>query len=69
MKTVWIVLGSVALAVVLIAAGLWIGSAWAQGGSGGNRIGYGPMGSGMIVAILGDNKKLRLKKVSYAMQD
>ncbi len=48
MKTVWIVLGSVALAVVLIVAGLWIGSAWAQGGSGGNRIGYGPMGSGMM---------------------
>jgi len=48
MKTVWIVLGSVALAVVLIAAGLWIGSAWAQGGSGGNRIGYGPMGPGMM---------------------
>ena len=48
MKTVWIVLGSVALAVVLIAAGLWIGSAWAQGGPGGNRIGYGPMGSGMM---------------------
>jgi len=47
-KTVWIVLGVVALAVVVIAAGLWIGSAWAQGGVGGNRIGYGQTGPGMM---------------------
>ena len=48
MKTVWIVLGIVALAVVLIVAGLWIGAAWARGGVGGNRIGYGPTGPGMM---------------------
>ena len=48
MKTILIVLGTVALAVVLIAAGLWIGAAWAQGRAGSNRIGYGPVGPGMM---------------------
>jgi hypothetical protein len=47
-KTVSIVLGSVALAVVLIVAGLWIGSAWAQGGLERNTTGYCPTGSGMM---------------------
>ncbi len=48
MKTVWIVLGTVALAAVLIIAGLWIGAAWARGGLGSDRVGYGPVGPGMM---------------------
>jgi hypothetical protein len=47
-KTVLIVLGTVALAAVLVVAGLWIGAAWAQGGPGNDRIGYGPTGPGMM---------------------
>ena len=48
MKTVWIVLGIVALAVVLVVAGLWIGASWVRGGLGSDWAGYGPMGRGMM---------------------
>jgi hypothetical protein len=48
MKTVVIVLGSVALAVVLVAAGLWVGTAWAQGRWDSDVAGYGPMGRTMM---------------------
>jgi hypothetical protein len=41
MKTFAIVLGTIALAVVLVIAGVWLGVAWTQG-----RWGYGMMGSG-----------------------
>jgi hypothetical protein len=48
MKALMIVLGSVALAVVLVAGGLWAGTAWAQGRWNSDAAGYGPMGSGMM---------------------
>jgi hypothetical protein len=41
MKTFAIVLGTIALAVVLVIVGVWLGVAWTQG-----RWGYGMMGSG-----------------------
>jgi len=43
MKTVAIVLGIIALAVVLVTAGIWLGVTWTQG-----RWGYGMMGPGMM---------------------
>ena len=48
MKTFAIVLGSIALAVALVAAGLWVGTAWAQGRWDSNGVGYGPMGRTMM---------------------
>jgi hypothetical protein len=47
MKTVAIVLGGVALAVALVAAGQWAGTAWAQGRWETDVAGYGPMGRTM----------------------
>jgi hypothetical protein len=43
MKTFAIVLGTIALAVVLVIAGVWLGVTWTQG-----RWGYGMMGPGMM---------------------
>jgi hypothetical protein len=43
MKTFAIVLGTIALAVVLVIAGVWLGVTWTQG-----RWGYGMMGTGMM---------------------
>lgn len=43
MKTFTIVLGTIALAVVLVIAGVWMGVTWTQG-----RWGYGVMGPGMM---------------------
>jgi hypothetical protein len=43
MKTFAIVLGTIALAAVLVIAGVWLGVAWTQG-----RWGYGMMGPGMM---------------------
>jgi hypothetical protein len=43
MKTFVIVLGTIALAAVLVIAGVWLGFAWAQG-----RWGYDMMGPGMM---------------------
>jgi hypothetical protein len=48
MKTLTIVLGSVALAVALVVAGLWAGTAWAQGRWDSDVAGYGPMEPGMM---------------------
>jgi hypothetical protein len=48
MKTFAIVLGGLALAVVLVAAGLWAGAAWAQGRWDSSGAGYGPMGRTMM---------------------
>jgi hypothetical protein len=53
MKTFMIVLGTIALAVVLVAAGLWLGVTWIQarwgyGMMGGYGGGYGMMDSGMM---------------------
>jgi hypothetical protein len=46
MKTFAMVLGTIALAVVLVTAGLWLGVAWTQGRWGYNMMGLGMMGSG-----------------------
>lgn len=43
MKTFAIVLGTIALAIVLVTAGVWLGVTWTQG-----RWGYGMMGPGMM---------------------
>jgi len=43
MKTFAIVLGTIALAIVLVTAGVWLGVTWTQG-----RWGYGMMGAGMM---------------------
>lgn len=48
MKTILIVLGSLALVAVLVVAGAWVGTAWAQGRSGDARTDYGQMGPGMM---------------------
>ncbi len=48
MKTFAIVLGSLALAVALVAGGLLAGTAWAQGRWDSDASGYGPMGRGMM---------------------
>jgi len=47
-KSVWIALGTVVLAIVVVGAGLWIGAAWAPGGPGGSAINYGRPGPGMM---------------------
>lgn len=54
MKT-WTILGTIVLAIGLVAAGIWGGTAWAQGRWGNNMMGYstegygyGQMGPGMM---------------------
>lgn len=51
MKTFAIVLGTITLAAILLAGGVWVGTTWAQGRWDSNMMGYGARGS----ALMGGN--------------
>jgi hypothetical protein len=51
MKTFAIVLGTITLAAILLAGGVWLGTTWAQGRWDSNLMGYGARGS----ALMGGN--------------
>jgi hypothetical protein len=56
MKTFAIALGTITLAVALVATGVWLGVTWAQSRWGYDMMGYGMMGPGMMGPIgMGDN--------------
>jgi len=61
MKTFLITLGTIALAAVLVAGGVWLGVTWAQG-----RRGYNLMGPGMM-GITWDNAPCSEGWQSYSM--